>query len=55
MDREKQAKEPEGKRRDVFLKGLVKIINEEDNLPSKFVKRECDRGNQNETLKNITN
>ena len=58
MDREKQAKEtkePERMRRDVFLKGLVEIFNEEYNLPFKFVNRECDRDNQNEIPKNITN
>ena len=41
--------------RDAFLKGLVEIINEEYNLPFKFVERECDRDNHNELPKNITN
>ena len=47
-------KKPEGMRRDAFLKILVEIINEDYDLPFKFVKRGCDRDNQNEIPKNIT-
>ena len=58
MDREKRAKEkkePEEMSRDAFLKGLVEIINEDFNLPLKFVKSKCDRDKQNELPMNITN
>ena len=47
---QKEKNEPQGIIRDAFLKGLVEIINEEYNLPLKFVRRECDRGNQNEII-----
>ena len=55
MDGEKRAKEPEGMKMDEFPKLFAEIINDSYNLPCKFVKRECDRDNQNEIPKNITN
>ena len=43
--------------RDAFLQSLVKISNEEYNLPFKFVKRKCNKDNkdnQDELPNNIT-
>ena len=41
-------------KRDEFVKMLAEVINGSYNLPFKFVKRKCDRHNENELPKNIT-